>query len=979
MTARVEAHVAEWIATSNGTPPSTDLAKHIPPLLTAIEQETAYPEDAFEASVCLAWVHYTLGEPALALSRLPKDIQGTFETILESTRLSRKWIQVCAVKGGYIKGQAQEKAGSPAEAARVYHSIVPILPSPGSPMTPQLGLWTNRLLTRLCELSTISQPSGESVDFSTAIGGFRLWVQHWQSSGALFRADQAQRDVWVAYYRTLSEMLRMNILCDASSSELHPAIVRNPQDLSPEDYLGSRLKQMAELKRAETANERILLENTTFPQASERNTVVESWIEEVMDNWRILCGPTWHDEELGSGGKEAIARGVLDVLYRAATKTFHSPQILRHLFTVHSYLTEFDLAVKAFDSYLEIMNRGRERDEKTGEEDLSLDTDDAFIWTNAEAIKILCRYGSFREAERAENLCDEFESWLKTHVFVPVRRPSKGSVLTEQQTSPRVSSRFAALAHHAVGTGRANWARWTHDVAARAGLQANALQSFRKALDPRLGASTNVDYLYSLAFQLAEMRDLPNAIKVAKQALAPRQEETSLYPPEHDTPDPFQRERSLMRLWHLLALLLSSRGDYAVAAKACEAAFDQFHDASVFFGGVGGGQRESTETDPGSFRAAAKGIISGMDGFEKESILQIKMTQIALTETMEGAALAVESTGELFALFANLFGSPDEVTIRHPASSGPPPSSNGTVRASIFGRKSLRRPKTATSIAFTNADTIQDSRPATSATHATRLTQVTATPTIQVTGDDGTSERRTSRRPSQSGRMSRSASGKLQKRQAQSMEGSVRVQSGTSRPSSTFDPGKTRESTSESPQMDKVSNTSKPDDLPAISHNLPHTQAPPPVGHQHQPPRQDTRLPTHQPGSNRVLPQPRYPQLHEDRRKMAVLVQIWLFVAGLYTRAGMVADAKSATDEAAEIVQKLEVETLGQSTSARALSEMGWTCSKSVDELWGDVWAEVSFSPSFYSHLATNPPQAWFRVPGPIHSICGPGLLRKGP
>jgi hypothetical protein len=63
----------------------------------------------------------------------------------------------------------------------------------------------------------------------------------------------------------------------------------------------------------ESSMEAKLLDETRFPRANERNERVEKWIDAVMQNWRIMCGPTWQEAELGEGGKNALARGVLDV------------------------------------------------------------------------------------------------------------------------------------------------------------------------------------------------------------------------------------------------------------------------------------------------------------------------------------------------------------------------------------------------------------------------------------------------------------------------------------------------------------------------------------------------------------------------------------------------------------------------------------------------------------------------------------------
>lgn len=74
-----------------------------------------------------------------------------------------------------------------------------------------------------------------------------------------------------------------------------------------------RLRQRTELKRVEIIYENLLIKETLFPKASETNHEIESWVESVMDNWRLLCGPTWDDNDLGEGGKEGVARSLLDV------------------------------------------------------------------------------------------------------------------------------------------------------------------------------------------------------------------------------------------------------------------------------------------------------------------------------------------------------------------------------------------------------------------------------------------------------------------------------------------------------------------------------------------------------------------------------------------------------------------------------------------------------------------------------------------
>lgn len=83
---------------------SNSLSQLIPPLLTAIEHEDPLTEDAFQAQVCLGWVHWVLGEPGLALSRIPNNLGRIFSLLSKDGGEPSGWTQVCAVKGAYIRG-----------------------------------------------------------------------------------------------------------------------------------------------------------------------------------------------------------------------------------------------------------------------------------------------------------------------------------------------------------------------------------------------------------------------------------------------------------------------------------------------------------------------------------------------------------------------------------------------------------------------------------------------------------------------------------------------------------------------------------------------------------------------------------------------------------------------------------------------------------------------------------------------------------
>lgn len=108
MTARTEYQVASTSSKNPSIPPTSvvtsSLSGQIPALLTAIEDEKIFLEDALEAQVCLGWIHWNIGEPGLALSRIPSDISQKSERLAEEGRPLSGWTHVCIIKGAYIRG-----------------------------------------------------------------------------------------------------------------------------------------------------------------------------------------------------------------------------------------------------------------------------------------------------------------------------------------------------------------------------------------------------------------------------------------------------------------------------------------------------------------------------------------------------------------------------------------------------------------------------------------------------------------------------------------------------------------------------------------------------------------------------------------------------------------------------------------------------------------------------------------------------------
>ena len=630
------------------------------------------------------------------------------------------------------------------------------------------------------------------------------------------------------------------------------------------------------------------------------------------------------------------------ILYRAATKTYHSTQILRHLFVVHASLAEPELAYKAYDSYVEIITRNKDRAEKSGEVQVGIDDDSTVLRTSAEAIRMLCRWGSRKEAEKALEISHTIEHWVEQMEHLSSASDAVSAVSAKTVVEPTA----LATVYCAIGISQAHWARLTYDVETRAAIQAKAIQYLRKSLSPTFGDESNVDALYALALVLAETRDIPGAIKIAKRALSPATRGTTISADgviSSGVMTEYGRERKLIPVWHLLALLLTSRSDYAAAEKACEAAFEQFGNPAILFGrSDSGGYRSEHLNAATSQEALGLGVVDRMERFEKNNVLQIKMTQLALLEITEGVIAAVDGCDELLALYGRLFGDPATETIKPtpaPAALAPPKSAMGTTRGSIFrGRGSVR---------MTQQD--NKARNESVISSGTAITQ----PEIQVTNDEGADANGHHRHKlfhhhnqndGQTG-VKRSSS-KLRKRSA-SLQGAPATEV-LPLAESVTNGTRTRRSTVNSktgrgislPRSTRKSVESGDRPLRPIAHNLDHSS--PPLGHDEQPPKQDTRLPSRIPNADDIPPDPHFSKMQERRQKVSLLVSIWVFISRLYARAHMYQDGREAVAEALTLVETFEAEVCVESGTAKALADEGWGGGKSVEELWADVFAAVS-------------------------------------
>lgn len=915
-------------------------------------------EDEFQARVCLGWIHWLLGEPAVAAGQLPNRLEEEFTQLDGTNKESAEWTKVCAAKALFIKGSSMAKIGAVAEALETFESGLPILVAVSSAQNAgkELRVWAELFLTEFCIISSQAAKSKTtSISEIETLSAFRAWGKFWDSQGSTVTGGYAphskapRRQVWMEYYITLSNLLRQDLPFPAPERTIsHATTLTRPQ-------------QRAELKSVEAKYEGLLLSEVRFPKADEVNEEVETFVDNVMRNWAILCGRSWREQDLGEGGAEAISRGVLDILYRAATKTFHSTAILRHLFTVHLSIAEFDLAFKAFDTYMEIVKRSRARIERTGETEPALDNDETVLRTTSECIKALCRYGSRQGAEKARDISRFVEDWLEKFHSVP-RQDEHGRPLETRGTTDlgeAIAPEVFALAWRCIGISHAQWARLTPDASLRSDIQLRAVKCLRKSLLPEYESTADAETVFALGTLLAERRELTAAIDVVKSGLLSAQSSRGRMNDVGSHPGRFAKERSLVPLWHLMALLLSVRQEFSTAARSCEGAFEQFQDPRNLWGESDLDYRSDhlNEKSP----PKQQGVVDDMDDFEKENILEVKITQLTLVEVLEGPEVAVNSSDELLNLYTRLFGDPQQaVTAPLPSAPlrPPPKSSAGTIKSikgSIFGRshRSVRKSLTAP---------IREEKSGSDATpQAIQTTANPPAPTIQVTNESGGEAKqhnRLEKQPKIEKRLRRKSSAATRTRSISAGRRSTitnppAVVDGDefyTPPSDSQDRGQWIDNDQRASQVgvaisdDTTINNSQQamqQPLPPKSQQMAHKEKSLKPASSDPAKAQDTRLPNVTAYTSSTSPATRFPKRQQKLRRTSILVKVWLLISGFYRRASMYDDARGAIAEAQKLVQTVEAEISSDTTGTLSTSKSGWGGGKSVNELWGDVFSEV--------------------------------------
>lgn len=596
--------------------------------------------------------------------------------------------------------------------------------------------------------------------------------------------------------------------------------------------------------------------------------------------------------------------------------------------------------------------------EKSGDDEIGLDDDATMLRCTAAGIRMLCCYGRRKQVERALEISTILEGWLeKLHSPSTLSADDNpiGFQHDQGDLNGRIPADALAAAHHSLGICRVHWARVTYETLSRPELQTKAVASFRTALSLVHSDSQTAEIHYALALTLAETRDTEAAIDSVKRAiylsnnrgegLSQRQQLGSDGDSDH------QSRRLLFRAWHLLSFLLSARQDFATAIASCDAANELYHEPLERLGVSKWSQQLALS--------------------EKEFIIELKMSQLILSEILDGPEEAVNSCGDLLNVYKGFY-SPGEttdvvaptITVSSKDEISPPQTANGTVRSAR--RSLLGRSKHAVS-SLPRLGHHSSHIPITGdvPSGAPRATD------ISLTLDGAVGEKKY--QPPQ--HLARQESKKLHKRRSRKSMVSEHRTRGESpqkplptigseklNPELPFRAGDLKRSSLEtsfdgsysskvlngagSDVTDNASSNEKQGHLgprrlpPTSSHttnhknqNLSPDYPKPPISGSWKPSPIAAHL-------TYPLPDPIYTSTELKRRSLTLLARIWLLIAQLYRDAGLPIDAQGALSEAFLQAQSIEAVVAAIESSAEALSTPGWGNLKSVAEVWADVHAE---------------------------------------
>ena len=618
-------------------------------------------------------------------------------------------------------------------------------------------------------------------------------------------------------------------------------------------------------------------------------------------------------------------------------------QIIRSLFEVHAYLCDYDLAINALLQYIELVQKGHVRCEKTSQDEPGLDNLGFSLKVASIGIEFLCECGGRPNIEKANGIAALIECWV-----------SKAKPDTNEIEIPKrllTDDTALAVGHYAIGLSKSCLARMTYDTLSRTEMQMSAISNFRSALNVSFGEEHNVKTLYQLSVIRAETGELDRALDSVRQAIFKGEKFNKIQPETIEVPyqnaarnQDIQKSAlsraMLVKCWYLLTLLLDTREKYPACLASCEAAFEPYGGRNTLSGNV-----KSLSSTP------------NMSLREAKSLLELKMEQLSLTNLVASSEEAVNGSYELFTLF-RVLQNDLEVEVKGPEATAMEsrPASQAVsmsgahkgLRASVLGLPKDRRVSrlSAPDNASSSVGSLE------SVVHSTTGRPIPTTadgkgPLPQISNHH-------------QGFLGRHESKKLKKRPSKKTMKTIRrshAESSLKSPSDEGQHSSTLHTSSFSADQIGVAMTH---DLPSapstLATALEPSQLPPTTSTADDVGGCDKSDKPTKPGYPLLqiglcslsrappptsLPEPLHPQHLKRRHILATLCRLWLFTSSLYREASLLPDAHASCDAARNAVQEFENSiALNEGSSAENLSRPGYGGLKSCGELWADVLSE---------------------------------------
>lgn len=529
---------------------------------------------------------------------------------------TNKYTQVMIIKHLAIVGTAYEALSQFDQSIEIYTTAVPFMSlSIGS--SPGLLFWAEQLYYRFGKLAASYKWDNSELVLKALRG-------HEEIAGLL-----SQNSTTSKYYNRLDGPQRkisiLNIHFIYSSAMLQS----NPNSQTKED-----VENLSKLF------EKFLFESTEESTSSESNQNIEQFIETIMQNWRKTMKFSYPLEQVYTPEDNKETEKMLVILRRATIKTFHSCAIMRHLVFVLSALGQHKESLMAFDTYVSYQEKARLQQEKSnlsnnniavtsGNEPIENalsphptqtlvtdpptassstafgDDDKSVIRVFTKAINILVQVK--HDGLKAKETADKLRSWFYTEEEASAFSKEKyvSSYHGADKYRPAESSIELSTVWFSIANAYSLFGFQAFTTAERDQSFILAVNSFEKSLFYTHGQS-DAKILAGYGLFLARISKIPKSLEVVRSALL--------------------LDSNNYASWHLMALLLSSLGDYDKALNAINNTIDMI-DA----------RRDTLTTS------------------EKSSFLQIKITHVAISEAVYGIDRALELISEVFILFGDLF------------------------------------------------------------------------------------------------------------------------------------------------------------------------------------------------------------------------------------------------------------------------------------------------------------------------------------